>query len=584
MPEIYPWRTLNAAPFTSQFRSRQPEVLQKAAEDKQIFDKEIDLESITARVYVDPGSIPQFNPSKVLELVFSTFDPHHIGVVDYHGPHRLYGRETLQNINVSIESSDEQRRQSALYNYNSKYGNVKSEMAAAYVKEALAAKAGYPIASTADLTNTLKELFSDFFPHKEFLGPQADGEGSLRFPVRVEGSEVHDLDELSSGEKEILYGYLRLRSSAPRNSVILLDEPELHLNPKLTRKLATFYHRHLATALGDQIWLITHSDAILRDSVGRKGFSVFHVTPIAYAADARNQAQSISVDMELEKAIIDLVGDLASYTPGGRVVIFEGEHAEFDLWMTSELFPELAETANLISGTNKVRVRGLHGLLESLVKAGRLPGMEIYSIVDQDDERGLTTSGVRQARWDAYHIENFLLEPKYLFAAIRSIVGPSLTLKEEDVESELTSCAADTINKLVLHSIQSHVNDLVVGAAEIRVSPLSRTIGQDYHNSIKIARERIDELAVGALSEVSLNSLCEKILQDRREELRNGTWRKTFRGRLVLKRFVERFGSGAKYEYVRHATVDKMRHDGYRPAGMKIVIDPLLTPRSVRPR
>jgi predicted ATP-dependent endonuclease of OLD family len=42
---------------------------------------------------------------------------------------------------------------------------------------------------------------------------------------------THDIDELSSGEKEIVYGYLWLRTGTPRRSIILIDEPELHLNP-----------------------------------------------------------------------------------------------------------------------------------------------------------------------------------------------------------------------------------------------------------------------------------------------------------------------------------------------------------------
>ena len=47
--------------------------------------------------------------------------------------------------------------------------------------------------------------------------------------------------------KEVLFGYLRLRNSAPKYSVVLLDEPELHLNPALVRGLPQFYHRHLGT-------------------------------------------------------------------------------------------------------------------------------------------------------------------------------------------------------------------------------------------------------------------------------------------------------------------------------------------------
>ncbi len=61
----------------------------------------------------------------------------------------------------------------------------------------------------------------------------------------------------------MLYGYLRIRNAAPKHSVLLIDEPELHLNPRLIKGLASFYHRHLGKALGNQLWLVTHSDALI---------------------------------------------------------------------------------------------------------------------------------------------------------------------------------------------------------------------------------------------------------------------------------------------------------------------------------
>ena len=72
------------------------------------------------------------------------------------------------------------------------------------------------------LENTLKELFSTFFPGKHFEGATADEFGNIEFPVTV-GDTQHDMNDLSSGEKEILYGYLKLRRSAWKDSIILID-------------------------------------------------------------------------------------------------------------------------------------------------------------------------------------------------------------------------------------------------------------------------------------------------------------------------------------------------------------------------
>src|SRR6185369_5132246 len=110
-----------------------------------------------------------------------------------------------------------------------------------------------------------------------FMGAQPTRAGMLTFNVRTVTGQVHDIDELSSGEKEVLFGYLRLRNVAPKHSVLMLDEPEIHLNPKLVRSLPEFYHTHLGTPFANQIWLLTHSDALLKESLDEQGFAVYHM-------------------------------------------------------------------------------------------------------------------------------------------------------------------------------------------------------------------------------------------------------------------------------------------------------------------
>ena len=123
----------------------------------------------------------------------------------------------------------------------------------------------------------MKELFRRFFPGKEFHGVTTNERDELEFSVTVRDGNKHDINDLSSGEKEILFGYLRLRNSAQRQSIILLDEPELHLNPKLIRGLPQFYKKYVGEDLDNQIWTVTHSDAFLREALGQVGVRVYHM-------------------------------------------------------------------------------------------------------------------------------------------------------------------------------------------------------------------------------------------------------------------------------------------------------------------
>ncbi len=145
------------------------------------------------------------------EVAFQAFKPLDLGIIEYHSASRAYTRQPLQGINLDARAFEDQRRQQSLYNWQGKYQNVKTELAAGYLRNLIAQASGQELEGE-DLNVTLQELFRTFFPDKEYEGVRPLPGGTLEFPVRLPGGETHDIDDLSSGEKEILYGYLRLRN------------------------------------------------------------------------------------------------------------------------------------------------------------------------------------------------------------------------------------------------------------------------------------------------------------------------------------------------------------------------------------
>lgn len=252
-----------------------------------------------------------------MQLPFNIYEKD-LGIIDYHGPHRNYQKEALDNINLNIQTSRQSMKSHSLYNYQNKYNNMKQELAGDYIRNLLTKESG-GIATEDNLIETLKELFNEFFPGKKFLGPKPNKEGGIDFPVKLTNGKTHDINDLSSGEKEVLYGYLRLKNSAPKNSIILLDEPELHLNPRLITGLPRFYKKHLGDKLNNQLWLVTHSDEFLRQAVNETKYQVYHLQTAGEISSYNdNQIKKIDANNDLNKAIIDLVGDLAIYAPNKK--------------------------------------------------------------------------------------------------------------------------------------------------------------------------------------------------------------------------------------------------------------------------
>ena len=538
--------------------------------------KQLALPVMRAAVKMDVSGAVNIEESTVLELIFSTYAPKHLGVIDYHGANRTYGREQVASVSLNVAPSDDRFRQSALYNTQNKYTNVKTEMAAAFVQELLMREAGVQVPRRSNIIETLQELFEVFFPGKRFLGPQPTSDGRLLFPVELENGLRHDIDELSSGEKEVLLGYLRLRSSAPSNSVILLDEPELHLNPRLIRGLPRFYQKHLGEALNNQIWMITHSDTLLREAVEEPAFAVYHMQPSTAITPDNNQAHLISIAHEVERAVVELVGDLATYSPRARIVLLEGGgNAEVDLNILRQLFPEFAERVNIVSAGSKRRVREVHDLLERAARDGRFRA-RFFSIVDRDFDGPAPGTAENRYAWSAYHIENYLIHPAYIRSVLEGLEIGQAPPTEQSIEADLLEAARDTIPGLVRERLEHRVNQELVRSIRTNVDRAVDDVPSALHS---VAEECAARVRSALDTTVSVNALArqqEELRSTFENALRDGSWRTELRGRDILHRFVNRANVGIRYERFRNLLINRMRLDGYKPEGMRPVVDAIL--------
>ncbi len=369
-----------------------------------------------------------------------------------------------------------------------------------------------------------------------------------------------------------------MRNSAPRFSVILLDEPELHLNPGLVRGLPRFYHEHIGTALENQIWLVTHSDAFLREAIGHDGLQVFHMKDAATAAVGTNQLHELHADEEVQSAIVGLVGNLASYSPDAKVVFLEGEDSEFDLKMVSRLFPAIENSTNLVSGGNRYGVERLHRALDASVEAGNIP-TRIYSVVDRDTGNQVVPSDDfrRHYSWDAYHIENYLLDSKYIDEALGTVgVSHNDLSSLGKIDECLKAIAEQQIGQLVMHKVRTEINSEMIGALELGANQLADDVGSELRRS---AERSLERLAVRMDSHLGLEDIQTRVAAERQTlelALKSEEWRKQFRGRDILKEFISRYGSGMRYVHFRDLILSQMSSAGHQPPGMKMVLDQIL--------
>lgn len=563
--------------FTTAFAENNRMYAYKVKEETSEYLKQWSVElrknQLKGEVIFPPSGEPDVKENIVLELIFNTFLPEKLGIIDYHGAHRDYKKENISNLNVRFEENSDQYKGHTLYNYANKYNNVKNELASSYVKALIAKESGQEVEAINSLNKSLSDLFIQFFPGKSFKGIVPGKDGKLTFPVELSTGQTHDIGELSSGEKEVLFGYVRLKNQAPKNSIILIDEPELHLNPDLAKNLPEFYRKTIGEELNNQMWLVTHSDAILKEAIGHDSYSIFHMSEAS--EKQQNQLRSISLKKDIEAVLIDLIGDISSYHYGNKVVVFEGKNSEFDKTMVNKLFPEFEDSVNSISAGDRSSVIKVQEILEQAKSEGIIQ-KEFVSIVDRDTSsqnlEDKTVSG-KQHQWDAYHIENYLLNEQYIFKVLEDLEATNDSLSNsEKVLEGLKLCATEVIDFHHQHELNLYVKSEVFSSLNFS-SKGDTQREHEFHDSIKNSIAILNEKIENKLSIDNLLKEGTRVKQNLEDSLTDNRWKLDINGRMVLKKFVSKYCSGVRYERFRNLIISKMKSDNYQPEGMKRIVE-----------
>jgi hypothetical protein len=286
-----------------------------------------------------------------------------------------------------------------------------------------------------------------------------------------------------------------------------------------------------------------------------------------------SQLKPLTVTKDLDLALADLVGDLAAYRPGGKGLIFEGGgDSEFDRTFVSALFSEEVRGINLISGANKVRVKALYEILERAYEAGDLP-TKFYAVVDADT--GGTTEerrAVNRFEWKVYHIENYLLEPAIIADVLNSLALDK-KYDEKLVLGRLSDSARLVVSSVLIHKMRTYVNANLVSAIDLGFSPATLTPGRELHGAVARSTARINAAVAGDLSENKLLELELKVRNEIEQSFADGTWLEKLPGRDILHRFISSESVPVAYEVFRNLIVSRMKELGYKPPGMKEVIE-----------
>lgn len=274
----------------------------------------------------------------------------------------------------------------------------------------------------------------------------------------IYNENIIDLADFSSGEKVIVatafWEYLSENDGLPYK-LLLLDEPDAHLHPSMTRNFMQLLQRRFIER-GARVIMTTHSPSTV--ALAPKG-SVFIKTPAAQSIDrAATQGEAVSLltdgfvtaDDATRIVLVEGITDLPFYS-----MLLEVLTQQFPVPGPVPAYPGMA----FIRGHGKTTVRPV---VRQLREIGQ---RRFHAVLDRDSPHNKPEDGIYVLKRDAY--ENYLFDPINVWVCLRrnnkdAPVIPAIALgrQQEAYVRTLSQAQLQLIVDAMWALFKPYVNDI----------------------------------------------------------------------------------------------------------------------------
>ncbi len=454
------------------------------------------------------------------------------GFFDYINAHRQYRKSQLQTYDTSGMSDD--RAKQTLANSDQKFQLTKQYLAGLKMQDLqelqTSHRSGKP--EFKDSLEEIRKFFNRFFVPMKFKDVFIN-KSPFEFVISTPMGDI-DIDDLSSGEKEILNIFIRFHQLKPKEAVILFDEADAHLHPDLERRYLELLRQ---LGQGNQMLLTTHSPEMMIAAGTDSLYTILKEPP----QDGGNQLVRVTHNEHLHSILSELMGSRGIVSFNQRIVFIEGEDTSADREIYEAAYPPGEYNISFVPAGNSATVRRTAERVNALL-AESTGFQEYFSIVDGDIERFEPdpTEGKRLFRLPVYHVENLLLDEGEILEVTHSIMRrkcPYTT--EEGVISDL--------KKLIL--------------SETHLKPYTRALFDA--RLAKIAKDAYDAVYKRQTAPSTPHTIPEfpEIEEEAKEILKsaieNDTWCSECKGRDLLKAYCGQHG--LKYEHFRNMLIGRIK-------------------------
>lgn len=454
------------------------------------------------------------------------------GFFDYISPYRQARKSQLQSWDASYISDD--RTKETLAQGDKKFFLTKQYLTALKIGDLQelqkSLESGKPI--YIDSLQEIREFFNLFFAPLKFKDVFID-RSPFEFLISTPLGDI-DIDDLSSGEKEILNIFIRFHQLKPKGAIILFDEADAHLHPDLERRYVDVLEK---LGQDNQLFLTTHSPEMM---IAAGTDSLYTILKEPFA-DGSNQLVRVTHSEDLHKVLSELMGSRGIVSFNQRIVFIEGEDASVDRDIYEAAYPPSKQNVSFVPAGNSSTVRRTAEQVNALLTSST--GFQQYfSIVDGDIERFESdpTEGKRLFRLPVYHVENFLIDEQEIWEVTRQMMGPKCPYAKADEIKE-------DLKNLILS--EAHLKSYAKSLLDARLAKLAKNAHDSVYKQ-KSSPSQQPEIPKYSDIEEEAKGVLKSALKD-------GTWRFRCKGRELLKAYCSQHG--LKYEHFRNLLINRIK-------------------------
>jgi predicted ATPase len=405
------------------------------------------------------------------------------------------------------------------------------------------------------LTDNFNKIFTNVLKDRSLIGLSVSPIGLVSIGIREAiANREFDIDGMSSGEKGLILTFLLISHSVAQGGIIMLDEPELHLNPAVCKLILPFLIDEFLVPNDIQAVICSHSPEVLGSAFDSSNCALLHLqspTVISkiYPEDKREVFDALR---RLGTSASDVLFSAGS-------IFVEGEH---DIEILQAGFDELVIKYHVTQLGGRGNIAKEIETLQAAEIRGEVDTLKCF-IFDLDRAPTKLTSSklIKVLQWNRRCLENFLIDEKIIYDILNDQeISQNKIANRGEVPSILREIAVSQLQEVVAGDIYKAMAFEGIGIRPREIS------GKQYSTMADVLFSRLAILQgqISGLVEdqwkMDFVSRCQKEHQKRQAEWESN-WTALCDGKRFFNDLHQRYGVRVSRLKLKKMIVERMARE-----------------------